>query len=68
MPYNDTWKEACKIGTTQTKASIKYRRKTYRVFQLKLRYDSDKDLIEFLESKESINSYLKKLITDDKNK
>lgn len=68
MTYNDNRKEEHKIGTAQTKASIKYRRKTYRVFQLKLRYDTEKDLIEFLESKDSINSYIKKLIIDDKNK
>lgn len=45
-----------------------YNKKNYRRFGIKLRKDSDKELIEWLESKDNVTHYLKQLIIADTHK
>lgn len=46
-------------------AKARYDAKTARYFSLKLNQNTDKELIEKLESQESIQAYLKQLIRND---
>lgn len=46
-------------------ATAKYVKKTYKRFEIRLRKDTDIDLINYLESKESVNKYLIDLIRED---
>ena len=57
-------------AASANKATTKYVKKTYKRFEIRLRKDSDIDLINYLESKESTNKYLIDLVRDDylKNK
>ena len=45
-----------------------YNKENYRRFGIKLRKDSDKELIEWLESKDNVTHYLKQLIIADAHK
>lgn len=56
------------IGNPQTEASNKYQKKTYRIFKLKVRKDTQKDIIEHLAKQNSINGYVLKLIIEDMKK
>lgn len=52
----------------RNRATIKYQSKVYKRFAVRLRKDTESDMIKFLESKEAINKYLKDLIRQDMNK
>lgn len=54
-----------KLRASRCKANVKYIRKAYSRFEIRLRKDTEADIIEWLESKESVNSYLKALIRKD---
>lgn len=49
-------------------AKAKYDARTARYFSLKLNRNTDKELIEHLESQESIQAYIKRLILNDMKK
>ena len=44
---------------------MKWQKKAYKVYFLRLKREEDKDLIDFLKSKPSVNAYLKELIRKD---
>lgn len=50
------------------RANRKYNEKTYRNFRFNVRYDTESDIIELLESKESVNAYILDLIKQDMKK
>lgn len=50
---------------TRIKANQRYNQKTYRRFEIKVRKDTESDIIDFLESKPSVNSYLIGLVKND---
>ena len=51
----------------EQRAKNKYNKKVYKQIQLRFRKDTEKDLIEKLESEPSINAYIKNLIKKDLN-
>lgn len=55
----ERWKE------NKLKYIDKYNRENYRRFALKVSIKNDADIIEKLESKESINAYIRDLIRAD---
>ena len=52
----------------QKKASSKYDKENTKTFTIKLNYNTDGDLIAFLEMLENRQGYIKKLITNDLRK
>ena len=52
----------------QNRATTKFIKKTYKRYELKLRKDTESDLIQELDKKESVNSYLKNLVIADMKK
>ena len=50
------------------KANAKYDKENYKYKRMKLHIKNDEDIIEWLESKENINGYLKNLVRNDMNK
>lgn len=52
----------------QQKATIKYLKKAYQRYTIRVRKDDEKDIIDKLESVESINRYVKELIKADMKK
>ena len=55
------------IGTSQTRASNKYQKKSYKRYSLIVRKDSQKNIIDHLDKQESVNGYIIKLIEKDMN-
>lgn len=53
------------MGTRQTIASNKYKKKTYKRYLLQVRKDTQSDIIEKLESVKSKNAYILSLIKKD---
>lgn len=47
---------------------VRYNREHYKRFSIRLRRDSENDVIEWLENMENINGYLKKLVRADMNR
>ena len=61
-------KESDNIKPVMAKTSkerLKWEKETQRLFAIKVSRLSEKDMIEFLESKESIQAYIKGLIRKD---
>ena len=56
------------MGTRQTIASNKYKKKTYKRYLLQVRKDTQSDIIEKLESVKSKNAYILSLIRNDLKK
>lgn len=63
--------EAMAKTTTSTEVSERYKQKTYRHYDVRLRYDTDKELIDFVDAnkdkigttqifREALEAYLKK--------
>lgn len=52
----------------QQKATIKYLKKAYQRYTIRVRKDDEKDIIDKLESVGSINKYVKDLIKADMKK
>ena len=50
------------------KYDTKYVRETYKRYEIRLRMVDDSAIIEFLDTKENKNDYIKSLIEDDMNK
>lgn len=55
------------MGTSQTRASNKYQKKSYKRYSLIVRKDSQKNIIDHLDKQESVNGYIIKLIEKDMN-
>ena len=53
---------------TEVKASTRATAKTAKYFSLKLNRNTDTDIIEYLNSQENIQGYLKRLIREDMKK
>ena len=56
------------MGTRQTIASNKYKKKTYKRYLLQVRKDTQSDIIEKLESVKSKKAYILSLIQNDLKK
>lgn len=54
--------------SANTKAKAKYDKKTYKTYLIKIRKDTESNLIEKLESVESKQGYIKNLILNDLKK
>ena len=53
------------MADTRTQIQARYDAKNRKSFALKLNYNYDGDIIEKLESVDSVNGYIKQLIRDD---
>lgn len=61
-------KESANIESVMAKTSkerLKWEKETQRIFAIKVSRLSEKDMVEFLESRESIQAYIKGLIRKD---
>lgn len=56
--------EGATVGKT-TEKRLQWEKETQRLFAIKVSRISEKDMVEFLESKESFNAYIKGLIRKD---
>ena len=56
------------VTESQLKANKKYNEKIYRDYKLRVRKDNQSKMIEWLNSKKSINSYILGLIEKDMKK
>lgn len=56
------------VTEAQLKANKKYNEKNYRDYKLRIRKDNQSKMIEWLNSKKSINSYIIGLIEKDMKK
>ena len=56
------------VTESQLKANKKYNEKIYRDYKLRVRKDNQSKMIEWLNSKKSINSYIIGLIEKDMKK
>ena len=56
------------VTEAQLKANKKYNEKIYRDYKLRVRKDNQSKMIEWLNSKKSINSYIIELIEKDMKK
>ncbi|OUP61694.1 hypothetical protein B5F14_01690 [Faecalitalea cylindroides] len=56
------------VTEAQLKANKKYNEKIYRDYKLRVRKDNQSKMIEWLNSKKSINSYIIGLIEKDMKK
>lgn len=56
------------VTEAQLKANKKYNEKIYRDYKLRVRKDNQSKMIEWLNSKKSINSYIIDLIEKDMKK
>lgn len=56
------------VTEAQLKANKKYNEKIYRDYKLRIRKDNQSKMIEWLNSKKSINSYIIGLIEKDMKK
>ena len=56
------------VTEAQLKANKKYNKKIYRDYKLRVRKDNQSKMIEWLNSKKSINSYIIELIEKDMKK
>lgn len=54
-----------RLKESRSKANTKYIKKAYNRIEIKLRKDTESDMIQFLHSKESIQAYIKTLIKKD---
>lgn len=62
------WKGVKMVSKSQLKANKKYNEKIYRDYKLRVRKDNQSKMIEWLNSKKSINSYIIGLIEKDMKK
>lgn len=53
------------VSKAQSKATAKYIKKTYTVFRVNFRNDTEAEIIKKLKEKENITEYLKNLIYKD---
>lgn len=49
----------------KNRATTKYVAKTYKIFQFRIRKDTEADLIQWLSCKDNVNAYLKDLVKND---
>lgn len=53
---------------TSNKVNSRYKKKTYKRFEVRFRYDTQQNLIDFLLEKNSISDYISKLVENDYSK
>lgn len=53
------------ITEAQKRATIKYEKENIKRFVLKLNIKTDNDIIQYLNTKDNINGYLKELVRKD---
>lgn len=65
---NNGRKMSAKAREKQNEYRKKFIKNTYRRYSLRLKLNDDKEMINYLNSKENLNAYIKELVIKDMNK